>query len=93
MQNVRRNHVYKPWVFSCPEVEQAVKQFGKMELIGLEEDAINTARAQFMRIYNGVLRRRAEKQQNKQILQCMGTRARALFVDTATRLSIPEKDE
>ena len=93
MQNVRRNHVYKPWVFSCPEVKQAVKQFGKMELIGLEEDAMNTARAQFMRIYNGILRRRAEKQQNKQILQCMGTRARALFVDTAARLSLPEKDE
>ena len=40
------------WEFSCPEVERAARQFGLMELCRLQENEVNTARAQFMRIYN-----------------------------------------
>jgi hypothetical protein len=69
---VKTCHMYKPWTYSTPEVEQAVKQFGKMELIELKEDAMNTARAQFMRIYNGILARKKEKEQNKAVLAKMG---------------------
>jgi hypothetical protein len=72
MKLVKTCHIYKPWEFSTPEVEQAVKQFGKMELIELKEDAMNTARAQFMRIYNGILARKKEKEQNKAVLAKMG---------------------
>ena len=72
MRNVRENHVYKPWVFSTPEVEQAVKQFGKMEFVQLEESGVNTARAQFMRIYEGCVRRAKEKKQNEDVLSKMG---------------------
>jgi hypothetical protein len=72
MRNVRENHVYKPWVFSTPEVEQAVKQFGKMELVQLEESGVNTARAQFMRIYEGCVRRSKEKKQNEDVLKKLG---------------------
>lgn len=72
MNLVKTCHIYKPWQFSMPEVEQAVKQFGKMELIELKEDAMNTARAQFMRIYNGILARKKEKEQNKAVLAKMG---------------------
>lgn len=72
MRNVRENHVYKPWVFTTPEVEQAVKQFGKMELVELKEDGVNTARAQFMRIYEGCVRRAKEKKQNEDVLSKMG---------------------
>ena len=72
MRLVKTCHMYKPWTYSTPEVEQAVKQFGKMELISLEESAMNTARAQFRNIYNGVLARKKEREQNKAVLTKMG---------------------
>ena len=72
MRLVKTCHMYKPWTYSTPEVEQAVKQFGKMELISLEESAMNTARAQFRNIYNGILARKKERDQNKAVLAKMG---------------------
>lgn len=75
MRLVKTCHMYKPWTFSCPEVEQAVKQFGKMELISLEESAMNTARAQFRNIYNGIISRKKEQQQNKDVLAKLGVEA------------------
>ena len=73
MRLVKTCHMYKPWTYSTPEVEQAVKQFGKMELISLEESAMNTARAQFRNIYNGILARKKEKEQNKAVLSKLGS--------------------
>lgn len=75
MRLVKTCHMYKPWTFSTPEVEQAVKQFGKMELIGLEESAMNTARAQFRNIYNGIISRKKEQKQNKDVLAKLGIEA------------------
>lgn len=72
MKNVRLNHVYRPWKFSSKAVEQAVNQFGKMELILLKPEEMNTARAQFMRIYNGCANREAEENQNRQTLKKIG---------------------
>lgn len=72
MLNVKRNHVYKPWKFSRPEVEQAVKQFGKTELCELETDAVNTARAQFMRIYTAIVERGRAREQNTAVLNQLG---------------------
>jgi hypothetical protein len=68
MKLVRTCHMYKPWTFSTPEVEQAVKQFGKRELIALETDDVNTARAQFMRIYNRVVERKKQRENNEKVL-------------------------
>ncbi len=53
-QQVRKVGPYssQPWEFSCPEVEKAARQFGLMELCRLQETEVNTARAQFMRIYD-----------------------------------------
>jgi hypothetical protein len=75
MRLVKTCHMYKPWSYSTPEVEQAVKQFGKMELISLEESAMNTARAQFRNIYNGILSRKKEQTQNKAVLARLGVEA------------------
>ncbi len=72
MRNVRENHVYKPWEYPTPEFEQAVKQFGKAELCNLREDAVNTARAQFIKIYDGCVRRSREKKLNLDVLKKMG---------------------
>lgn len=85
MENVRRNHVYKTWVYSHPEVEQAVNEFGgKMALIELQVDNVNTARAQFMRIYNSIIARQQNQRQNAAVLDSLGNqRVAALISNTA----------
>lgn len=52
---VKRFSVYKEWEYSCDEVKQACKRFGVRDLCELESDNVNTARAQFMKIYNEIL--------------------------------------
>lgn len=61
MELVRHVGPYRTWTYSSPAVERAVKHFGKMELCELETDAVNTARAQFMRIYNEEAARAKER--------------------------------
>ncbi len=63
--------LYGEWTFSCKEVEQAVKNFGKRELCSLENDAVNTARAQFMRIYNSIAISQKNKKANIAVLDMM----------------------
>ena len=74
MHLVRTCHVYKPWTYSTPDVEQAVKQFGKQELCTLGEADVNTARAQFRRIYEDVVSRRKDKEQNERVLTKLGVK-------------------
>lgn len=89
MDNVRKNHLYKPWQYSTPEVEQAVRQFGKMELIALEEDAMNTARAQFMRIYNAVVEKRKDSKVNRETLNALPKgHVKMLVGELAGKLSV-----
>ncbi len=75
MRLVKTCHVYKPWTFSNPDVEQAVKQFGKQELCALGAADVNTARAQFRRIYNDVVSRRRDREDNEKVLARLGIRA------------------
>lgn len=58
MRHVKDYGIYKKWNFSTPEVERAAKQFGIQELCYLEMKDVNTARAQFMRIYDSVSKRK-----------------------------------
>lgn len=89
IDNVRTKGQYKPWVYSCPEVEITVKRFGKMELIMLESDAVNTARAQFMRIYNSTLERAKEQKTNEELLNQLGNaKIQALVNSTALKLAM-----
>ena len=60
--------IYGKWEYSCKEVELAVNYFGKMELCQIETDNINTARAQFMRIYESVLKRQRDIKTNGEVL-------------------------
>ena len=60
--------IYGKWEYSCKEVELAVNYFGKMELCQIETDNINTARAQFMRIYESVLKRQRDLKTNGEVL-------------------------
>ena len=67
-------HVYKPWTFSHPAVEMAVNHFGKYELCTLEIYAVNTARAQFMRIYDAIVKRMKDKQLNQETIAALPRR-------------------
>lgn len=74
MRECHEKFTYGKWDFSCPEVEQAVKRFGKMELCLLEPEGMNTARAQFMRIYESVKNRAREKATNRAVLDALPER-------------------
>lgn len=89
MRLVRTCHVYKEWTYSTPDVEQAVKQFGKQELCALEMDGVGTARAQFRRIYDDVVSRRKEREQNKKVLERLGITAEKQLAGMA-RLKLVE---
>ena len=84
--HVRRCGLYAKWEYSCEEVEQATQQFGKYELCMLETDAVNTARAQFMRIYESVLKRGREKMENQRALEAMNPQSRALLSESLTKV-------
>lgn len=84
MELVKRVGPYRQWTYSSPAVERAVKHFGKIELCTLEEDAVNTARAQFMRIYNAEADRDRQREEVRATLKAMpGNRA----MDLVKRLS------
>ena len=84
--HVKRCGLYAKWEFSCQEVEQATKQFGKYELCMLETEAVNTARAQFMRIYESVLKRGREKMENQRALSAMNPQHRAMLADSLVKV-------
>lgn len=71
MELVKHVGPYRPWTYSSPAVERAVKQFGKMELCALETDGVNTARAQFMRIYNEAADREREREEVRATLKAL----------------------
>lgn len=89
MRLTRDCHVYKPWVYSCPEVEKAVKRFGKMELCLLEPSGMNTARAQFCRFYEEIVRQKRNKAVNESVVALLPPRRRAEL--TERRVEIEAK--
>lgn len=91
MANVYENHVYHPWTYSCDEVRAAVRRFGKKELCSLGEHEVNTARAQFMKIYNEIVARRREDRADRHVLAQMGDRVQALIKDSAAHHALPQK--
>ncbi len=67
----RMNGLERPWTYSCPEVKRALERFGKSELMHIEESQTNTARAQFMRIYNEVLQSAKTERENNAVLDAI----------------------
>ena len=70
-REVRSKHLSGKWKLSCPEVERAVKYFGRQELCGLEISDVNTARAQFVRIYKSIVERSQDRKTNKEVLDLL----------------------
>ena len=67
MQQAKTKFLHKPWEYSCEEVKETVEAFGRRELCMLEESAMNTARAQFMRMYNEIVQRTKEERDFQEI--------------------------
>ena len=88
MREARAKFVYRPWELSCPEVEKAVEAFGKMDLCTLEETAVNTARAQFMRMYQQIVERKEERRQNEAVLTALPGKVKALIGKVGQREAI-----
>lgn len=71
MRNVKEFSLYRPWHYSCSEVEKTVEQFGRYELAMLEAKDVNIARAQFMRIYESVVSRSRGDWENRRALEAL----------------------
>lgn len=83
---VKDCYVYKKWEFSCPQVEKAAKQFGIKELCVLESNAVNTARAQFMRIYDSIVNQSLADRQNQRALDTMSAKSLSMLAGRVTNL-------
>jgi hypothetical protein len=70
-REIKRRGYYstEPWHFANNEVEKAARQFGLYELATLELEAVNTARAQFNRIYDSVVKTEKEYKANSKVIQ------------------------
>ena len=85
-ENVRKHGCYQRWDFSCKEVERACRYFGIEDLIMLSAGEENVARAQFFKIYNSILARQKEQEENNQVLLCMGAAANELVTSVVKQL-------
>ena len=65
---------YGKWDLPEP-VAQVVKAFGKTELCMLEMNAVNTARAQFMRMYQEKIDRAKKTSESEDAIKALGSKA------------------
>ena len=70
-RNVKTRHIHGEWEYSCPEVKKAVDFFGKAELCSLNVDEVNTARAQFMRIYKSIVEQARDRKSNAEVMKLL----------------------
>ena len=89
-KQLRMHGLEGKWEYSCPEVKTAVERFGKYELCTLKLDDINTARAQFMRIYKAVIDRARDQKVNWQVMKSLPQgQVKELVSKVAEKLAMP----
>ena len=90
-KEVRTKHLYGgKWELSCPEIEKAVDCFGKMELCSLKIDDVNTARAQFMRIYKSIIDRAKDNKTNKEVMEALpNSQVKEMIGMLAGKMALP----
>ena len=71
--------------FSCPEVKMAIKRFGRMALFELKTDDVNTARAQFMRIYKQCIETEKINKTMENLAKRFGAARTKNLIDTLAR--------
>lgn len=88
----KRLGIWEKWEYSHPFVQAAAEQFGTFELSTLPADGVNTARVQFMRIYESVKGCAREKRINARVLNSLGQKKlEALCQGLGNDLAITEK--
>ncbi len=88
---IKHNGSQKPYPFSCPEVKMAVKRFGYTALLELKTDDVNTARAQFMRIYQQCIETEKIKKNMANLIKRFGDeKIKKLMSDLAENKQLPQ---
>lgn len=81
MRWLQKNCLYSdkrtPW--EHPEVKLAAERFGITALYELQADQVNTARAQFRKIYEQIVSGKHDRTVNEQVLQRLGAGAATLI--------------
>lgn len=89
VQQIHNAFVYKKPKFSTPEIERAALNMGWTSLCYLEVGEMNTARAQFRDIYNGIIKREKDKKVNNEVLKTLpDSRLQELVNKTTDRLKL-----
>lgn len=79
------------WEYSHPFVRAAAERFGVYELCTLPMDGVNTARAQFMRMYDSISSQGRERAANKAVLTQLGRpKLMELYRSLGLKLALPE---
>ncbi len=79
------------WQCSHPFVRSAAERFGIYELCTLPMDGVNTARAQFMRMYESVKSQGKERATNRAVLNQLGRpKVMELCQSLGLKLALPE---
>ena len=81
----------REWKYSHPFVQAAAERFGIYELRTLPMDGVNTARAQFMRMYDSIKSRGKEQATNRAVLKQLGQpKIMELCQSLGLKLALPE---
>lgn len=91
IQQVHDAFVYREPVFSTPEIKRAALNMGWTTLCNLGINEMNTARAQFRDIYNGIISRSKEKKTNIAVLKSLPQqRVQELISSTSRKFKVLE---
>lgn len=80
----------RPFQWSCPEVKEAVRRFGRNSLWDLETKNEGTARAQFRDIFNDVCAANRDRKIMEVTAGKMGQSISALLKQVAAKKALPE---
>jgi hypothetical protein len=72
MKQMNDAFIYRKPVFSTPEIEKAALSMGWIGLCETPTDQIGVARAQFLRLYESVCKRKKENRINDNVLHLVG---------------------
>lgn len=89
VRQMQEAFVYKKPIFSTPEIEKAALSMGWMSLCEMPSEGANTARAQFLKMYDVVLKRKRENKINGDVLAMLSPeKLQSLVGNTGTKLSL-----
>lgn len=80
VQQMHDAFVYKPPVFSTPEIAAAARAFGWSALCGTLSDDLTTARAQMRRFYEDACRRSKDKSVNEYLNQLLDHGSSSIYL-------------